>query len=137
MASHHVLSASLAAAFIVTGLSAVPPALAAERSPGNPEQSGQRGAGAGPSRDMHRAMMKDMQHMQGMRLSGDMDHDFATMMRQHHQQGINMAEQELRYGKDPKMKALAQKILDGQNKEVAELDDWLKSNKPGTGSQQK
>lgn len=139
MASHRLLPAGFAAAVVITGIGVVPPALAAERSSGTQaeQQSGQRGAMSGPSRDMHRSMMNGMQQMQGMSLSGDMDHDFATMMRQHHQQGINMAEQELRHGQDPKMKEMAQKIINSQKKEVAEFDDWLKSNKPATGSRPK
>lgn len=134
MASHRLLSAGLAAAIVLAGISVVQPTLAADKS--GAEQS-QKGGGSGPSGDMHRSMMKSMQQMQGMKLSGDMDHDFATMMRQHHQQGINMAEQELRHGKDAKMKEMAQKIMDSQKKEVAEFDDWLKSNKPASGSQRK
>ena len=45
------------------------------------------------------------------------------MMSQHHQTGIQMAEQVVRNGKDPKVKALARKIIEGQKEEKKELDE--------------
>lgn len=60
-----------------------------------------------------------------MQPSGDTDKDFATMMRMHHQQAVDMAKAELQHGKSPELKALAQKIVKDQQKEIAELDQWL------------
>ena len=83
--------------------------------------------GSGPSMEMHKNMMKGMKEMQGMKPSGNMDRDFAMMMRHHHMQGIRMSQHQLEHGKDPKMREMAQKILDAQKKEVAEFDEWMKS----------
>jgi uncharacterized protein (DUF305 family) len=47
------------------------------------------------------------------------------MMKTHHQQALDMARKELANGKSPEMKAMAKKIIDGQTKEIAELDRWL------------
>lgn len=82
-------------------------------------------ASSGPSHEMHRRMMDSMKDMQGMTPSGDLDRDFATMMRRHHQSGIEMARQEIAHGKDPKMKEMARKILASQQKESREFEQWL------------
>lgn len=88
--------------------------------------------GKASSEAMHRMMGEDMKEMNSMKMSGDMDHDFATMMRRHHQSGIEMAKMQLQSGKDPEMRKIAQKILDGQQKEIEELDRWLKGHQaPG------
>jgi len=91
-------------------------------------EASKKGAMSGPSMEMHRSMMKGMKEMQGMKPSGHMDHDFAIMMRHHHMQALEMAQFELQHGKDGKMRDMAQKIIDGQKKEIAEFDEWLKAN---------
>ena len=70
-----------------------------------------------------------MDNMSGMSMTGDSDKDFAMMMKMHHQKALDMARKELANGKSPEMKAMAQKIIDGQTKEIAELDKWLASQK--------
>lgn len=74
----------------------------------------------------------DMKGMHDMQMSGDQDYDFAAMMRKHHQKALEMAKKELREGNAPQLKDMAQKIVDAQTKEIAELDDWLAKNKPAT-----
>ena len=81
----------------------------------------------GPSMQMHMSMMKGMKEMQSMKPTGNMDRDFAVMMRHHHQQGVQMAQMQLEHGKDPKMREMAQKMIDTQQKEIADFDQWLKS----------
>lgn len=85
------------------------------------------GAGKDSSEQMHRAMIEDMNEMNAMQMSGDIDQDFAQMMRKHHQSGVAMAERELRSGKDPEMLKMARKIIAEQKKEIDELDKWLKA----------
>ena len=51
--------------------------------------------------------------------TGDADRDFARMMIPHHQGAIDMAIAELRYGKDPRLKRLAQEIIVEQQQEIA------------------
>jgi uncharacterized protein (DUF305 family) len=51
--------------------------------------------------------------------SGDVDRDFARMMIPHHQGAIDMAIAELRYGKDERLRRLAQEIIVEQQQEIA------------------
>ena len=107
-------------------------ALAAASLPVAAHEAPSKGAGhSGPSMEMHKNMMKGMKEMQGMKPSGNMDHDFAMMMRHHHQQGVEMAQHQIKHGKDPKMREMAQKIMDSQKKEIAEFDEWMKSSGHG------
>ena len=50
--------------------------------------------------------------------TGDPDRDFARMMIPHHQGAIDMAMVELRYGKDERLKRLAQEIIVTQKQEI-------------------
>src|SRR5262249_54434910 len=65
--------------------------------------------------DGFRAMMGDavtrMHVAMAVPFSGDPDRDFARMMIPHHQGAIDMALVELRYGKDERLKRLAQEII--------------------------
>lgn len=82
------------------------------------------------SQQMHRSMMQDSKRMGGMRMTGNIDYDFAAMMRQHHESGVRMAEMELRNGKNDEMKKMASKIIESQKKEIEEFDRWMKERKP-------
>ena len=79
---------------------------------------------------MMSSMHPSMQKMQGMNMTGDFDVDFANMMIEHHQGGIDMAEMEIAQGKDEKMKSMAQKISADQKKEQQELRDFVATYKP-------
>lgn len=78
------------------------------------------------SRAYMQSMQKMNRDMRSKRMTGNADADFARMMAAHHQGAIDMARVELQYGKDPDLKAMAQKMVDDQTKEVQQLQDWLK-----------
>ena len=90
---------------------------------------GQMHKGSEEAHDMKASMMMGMEGMQKMPMSGDVDKDFAMMMKMHHQQALNMAEMELARGKSPEMKALAKQIIAAQKKEIAQFDKWLAKQK--------
>lgn len=81
------------------------------------------------SEDMKQLMKAGMDSMQNMEMSGDIDKDFAMMMKVHHQQALDMAKMELAHGKSPAIKAMAKKIITAQKKEIAEFDRWLAKQK--------
>jgi hypothetical protein len=53
--------------------------------------------------------------------TGQVDRDFVAMMEPHHQSAIDMAVAELRYGKDPQLKRIAQEIIVDQQQEIAAM----------------
>ena len=81
------------------------------------------------SMDMHKSMMKGMKEMDAMKSSGDTDHDFAMMMKKHHESALDMAQVELQHGKDAKMRSMAKGIIASQKKEIKEFDQWLAKHK--------
>lgn len=79
--------------------------------------------------DMHGSMKGMMKNMESVKMTGDTDVDFATMMKMHHQGAIDMAQAELQSGKDAKMRAMAMRIIKDQQKEIKEFDQWLAKRK--------
>src|SRR5438445_10655468 len=63
--------------------------------------------------------------------SGNADVDFVRLMLPHHQAAIDMAKTQLLYGKDAKMRRLAQEIITDQQSEVELMQHWLKQREPG------
>jgi uncharacterized protein (DUF305 family) len=62
--------------------------------------------------------------------SGKSDVDFVRLMLPHHQAAIDMAKIQLRYGKDPEMRRLAQEIITDQQSEIDLMQLWLKRHDP-------
>ena len=81
------------------------------------------------SQKMHEQMMSGMQKMQAMPPSGDVDKDFAMMMREHHLQAVQMSKVVIESGKSAELKTMARKIIADQQKEIALFDKWLAGHK--------
>lgn len=79
--------------------------------------------------EMQKSMSKMMDKMKSMQMTGDVDKDFATMMASHHQDGIEMAKMELKNGMSDKLKKMAQKSIDDQQKDIKEFQTWLSLHK--------
>jgi len=86
--------------------------------------------GASASSQAYMSGMKDM-HEKMMTAVKDPDPDkaFAKGMIAHHEGAIAMAETELKYGKDPEMRKLAEDIIKAQKLEIEQMNKWLGSHK--------
>lgn len=62
-------------------------------------------------------MMKDM----AIAPSGDVDRDFVHMMVPHHRGAIEMAMAQLRHGRNPQLRRIAQEIIATQQQEIAAM----------------
>lgn len=115
----------------------VPTAVHAQPAKGDAPMAAHTAPAGGMS---HGSDMKDMMKgmsdkMAGMTMTGNHDVDFAQMMRIHHQGAIDMAEMELKNGKDSSMRKMAQEIIKAQKKEIATIDRFLaKHGKPAKNS---
>lgn len=76
---------------------------------------------------MHSAMMAGMS-------ANDADVAFAKGMLAHHQGAVAMAKTQLKYGQDKTMNKLAQDVIDAQQGEIEQMQNWLAAH-PDTASQ--
>jgi len=127
---HHLLYGADGASGLA---SSNPPASAGAThtpDPERPHTAHGHGGGAAPSGEsaqqaylasmgrMHEAMEAGVKHP-------DADVAFIKGMIAHHQAAIEMAEIQLRHGRDPQNRRLAQEIIQTQRREVKEMQQWL------------
>jgi hypothetical protein len=95
-----------------------------------------RAASPGPSSAeapflaQNQAAMDKMMAGMEVKPSGDVDEDFAAMMIPHHQGAIDMAQAELRYGRNEQLRRIAQEIIVEQQQEIAAMRLALGQNLP-------
>jgi Domain of unknown function (DUF305) len=78
------------------------------------------------------AAMTKMMNDMAIKPTGDIDRDFVAMMSPHHQGAIDMAISELRYGKNERLRRIAQEIIVDQMQEIAAMK--LAIGEPATDS---
>ena len=67
------------------------------------------------------AAMTKMMNGMAAKPTGDIDRDFVAMMAPHHQGAIEMAQAELRYGHNERLRRMAQEIIVTQQQEIAAM----------------
>jgi uncharacterized protein (DUF305 family) len=82
--------------------------------------------GAGPPNEApflaeNDAAMTKMMDGMTVKPTGDVDADFTAMMIPHHQGAIDMAQAELRYGRNEQLRRIAQEIIVEQQQEIAAM----------------
>jgi uncharacterized protein (DUF305 family) len=100
----------------------------AQQSPltraGQMNTSGPSGADSAASTQAFKEGGKRMTKGMNAPYSGDADKDFVSHMIPHHQGAVEMAEVELKYGKDPEMRKLAADIIKAQKGEIGRMKKW-------------
>lgn len=76
--------------------------------------------------EMHAAMTSMCEGMDSMQMTGSIDHDFLLMMIPHHQSALDMAKAYLKEGVAPEIRAMAESVIAAQQKEIEEMQTWLK-----------
>ena len=74
-----------------------------------------------PFLNENEAAMHKMMTGMSIEPSGDVDRDFAAMMIPHHQGAIEMAQAELRHGRNELLRRIAQEIVVEQQQEIAAM----------------
>ena len=82
-------------------------------------------AATGPADAAYQAAMERMHQDMAIASTGDPDVDFARAMIPHHQGAVEMAKAVLAYGKDAEIRKLAEAVIGAQEREIAQLNDWL------------
>ena len=103
-------------------------ALLAASTAGGPSPAAR--AAADDFRSLVDASMARMHRAMALPGTGDPDRDFATMMIAHHQGAVEMAEAELRFGRDERLRRLAQGIIVEQRQEIAVMRQVLETPPP-------
>lgn len=80
---------------------------------------------------MMKSMMKSMDKMKTMPMTGHPDQDFAMMMIEHHKGAIEMAKLEIEHGKDANLKKMSQDIIKKQEKEIKDMKSYVDKFKSG------
>lgn len=62
-------------------------------------------------------------------ITGDVDHDFAMLMIIHHQSASDVAQSLLHHGHHEELMEMARIMIDDQNMEIKQLQEWLLQNK--------
>ena len=74
------------------------------------------------------AVNERMHREMAMEYTGNVDADFAKNMIAHHQGAIDMAKIVVAFGKDPKIRELAQNVIRAQEDEITMMKSWLAAN---------
>jgi uncharacterized protein (DUF305 family) len=69
----------------------------------------------------NQAAMSKMMAAMAVKPSGDVDKDFVATMVPHHQGAIEMAQAELRHGRNEQLRRIAQEIIVEQTQEIAAM----------------
>lgn len=81
------------------------------------------------TKTMQQAYTEGMDAMHGEMMLGIADPDpdmaFARGMLPHHVGAVDMAQVQLKYGKNPEMRKLAQEIIDAQQAEIEQMRNWI------------
>nr|WP_280517141.1 DUF305 domain-containing protein [Microvirga massiliensis] len=91
-------------------------------------QMGTPGGDQGVASLAMNAVNERMHREMAMEYTGNVDADFVRNMIAHHQGAVDMAKIEVAFGKDPKIRQLAEAVIKAQEEEIAMMRSWLTEN---------
>ena len=109
---------------IISALAFAAPAFAEDMQMDMSKPMGDHSPSSHAFAEANAKMHKDMM----VKMTGNADIDFVRGMIPHHQGAIDMAKIELKYGKDPEIRKLAEAVIKAQEAEIAEMNAWLSKN---------
>ena len=109
---------------LLSTLAFAAPACAEDMQMDMSKPMGDHGASSHAFAEANAKMHKDMM----IEMTGNADVDFVRGMIPHHQGAIDIAKIELKYGKDPEIRKLAEAVIKAQEAEIAEMNAWLSKN---------
>ena len=98
----------------------------ANEQPHQAHMNMQMSTGSAMQQELMQGMDQMNQDMMAAAQYKDPDVAFAAGMLPHHIGAVKMAEVELKYGKDPEMRKLAENIINAQQAEIEQMQKWLK-----------
>ncbi|MFU8616944.1 DUF305 domain-containing protein [Neisseria sp. LACPHL-SPEC-2024-00856] len=113
--------------FITLSAAAVSIHAHANEQPHQAHMNMQMSTGSAMQQELMQGMNQMHQDMMAAAQYKDPDVAFAAGMLPHHIGAVKMAEVELKYGKDPKMRKLAEDIINAQQAEIEQMQKWLKA----------
>lgn len=99
----------------------------ANEQPHQAHMNMQMSTGSAMQQELMQGMNQMNQDMMAAAQYKDPDVAFAAGMLPHHIGAVKMAEVELKYGKNPEMRKLAEDIINAQQAEIEQMQKWLKA----------
>ena len=103
----------------------------ANEQPHQAHMNMQMSTGSAMQQELMQGMDQMNQDMMAAAQYKDPDVAFAAGMLPHHIGAVKMAEVELKYGKDPEMRKLAEDIINAQQAEIEQMQKWLEAHNKG------
>lgn len=113
-------------ALICLGLAAASPAMAQTGQATGENKAATNPQDAPSTKALEEVIRKMDEAMKAVNYTGNPDVDFVAKMIPHHQGAVDMAKVELQYGKNPRIRRLAEIIIKSQGAQIVKMRDWLR-----------
>jgi uncharacterized protein (DUF305 family) len=80
------------------------------------------------SRELHQSMNAGMEKMHALKMSGNTDADYVSMMIEHHRQAIAMSRAAVEHGSNADIKTKAREIIAVSEKDIGDLEKMKMQN---------